>query len=88
MTTEKIEVGQEYMFSEDGMFCMVEILEDKSNDKYHEFNVEVKRIIESGMFKDPDIGDRHTITKAKEMGGGCSGLWFLREPPPSGRPII
>jgi hypothetical protein len=67
------------LYHEGGMVCVVEVIEDKSDDEWERFILECKRIIQSSrIFKDPEIGEQWNVDRTKGDGGAYAG-WYLEE---------
>ena len=63
-------------FHEDGMICVVDVLEDNSDKQWYRYKLKVKAVIqESSFLKPPKVGEIFSVDQIRE--GGFNGMWHL-----------
>jgi hypothetical protein len=65
-----IKVGGTYQYKEDGFIALVKILEDKSDEKYYRFKLQVERC----NYEKPPQDGVFEISHVKDVGGYWSGM--------------
>ena len=67
--------GQEAFYHETGVIYQVEVLKNNSDKEWEKYSLRVKRIVDSGIFEPPKIGE---VFDCEKMRGSCiSGIWHL-----------
>lgn len=63
------------VYKENGWIARVEIVEDKSDDKYERYTLRHVELIQPNGLPTPAIGDTFEVSALKS--GGYSSLWHL-----------
>lgn len=80
MTTreDSYQSGQTAFYHEDGEVDEVLVLENNSDKDWIKYKLEVKKVLQNSSFVKPsEVGDTTDVVKARNIGGGCNGLWHL-----------
>lgn len=71
-----VKVGETYQYKEDWFIAMVKVLEDKSDDEYYRFVLEIQKATHEPFFAQNGVIE---ISHVKDLDGVFSGMIQLYE---------